>query len=74
MNLTFDTHGTVRGLYGEAIDLRALGPLSLRRASFIEFNHTTQQWEVCSSRDRRLLFTHPSRDTCLTWEEENLSP
>ena len=74
MNLTFDTHGTIRGLYGEDIDLRSLGPLSLRRASAIEFNHATQQWEVYCSRDRRLLFTHPSRDTCLTWEQENLSP
>lgn len=74
MNLTFDTHGIVRGLYGEAIDLRSLGPLVLRRASVIEFNHATQQWEVYCARDRRLLFTHPSRDSCLAWEQRNLSP
>lgn len=74
MNLTFDTHGSVQGLYTEAIDLRSLGPLVLRRASIIEFNHATQQWEVYSSRDRRLLFTDGSRAACLDWEQQNLSP
>ena len=74
MNLTFDTHGSVHGLYTEAIDLQSLGPLAIRRASTIEFNHGTQQWEVSSVRDQRLLFTDESRKACLAWEQQNLNP
>ena len=74
MNLTFDVRGNVRGLYTEAIDLRSLGPLAIRRATNIEFNHATQQWEVCALRDQRLLFTDGSREACLAWEQQNLNP
>ena len=74
MNLTFDSHGTVRGLYTEAIDLRSLGPLAIRRATNIEFNHATQQWEIRTLRDSCLLFTNASRTACLAWEQEHLSP
>jgi hypothetical protein len=72
MNLTFDTHGQVRGLYTEALDLRTLGPLQMRRASDIEFNAATQEWEVRGIDDNQLLFTHASRESCLRWERDNL--
>jgi hypothetical protein len=36
MLLVIDPHGTVRCLYGEAIDLTCLGALSIRRASHVE--------------------------------------
>ena len=74
MNLTFDTCGSVHGLYTEAIDLRSLGSLAIRRATNIEFNHDTQQWEVRALRDNRLLFTDASREACLGWEQQNLNP
>ncbi len=35
-NLLVDPGGEVRGLYREDIDLAALGPLSIRRASHVE--------------------------------------
>mgnify|MGYP007046971148 CR=1 FL=1 len=73
MKLTFDTGGTVSGLYGEEIDLRSLGPLAIRRATNIEFNDTTQQWEVRGIKDNQPLFAHPSRAACLQWEVENLA-
>jgi len=74
MNLTFDTRGSVHGLYTEAIDLRSLGSLAIRRATNIEFNHATQQWEIRTLRDSCLLFTNASRAECLVWEQEHLSP
>lgn len=74
MNLTFDPHGSVHGLYTEAIDLRSLGSLAIRRATDIEFNHATQQWEVRTLGDNRLLFTDASREVCLGWEQQNLDP
>ena len=36
LDLVIDAQGTVRGLYGEAIDLAVLGPLEIRRGSHVE--------------------------------------
>lgn len=38
--------GSVSGLYTEAVDLAALGPLEIRRASQVEFNPEVQAWEA----------------------------
>jgi hypothetical protein len=67
--LTFDLSGHGHCLYTEALDLPAIGPLEITRASTIEHHHATQQWEV---RDvsGELLFQHPSRTACLAWEHQ----
>jgi hypothetical protein len=36
MNLIVESDGRVRGIYGEAIDLAALGPIRISRASHVE--------------------------------------
>ena len=36
MNLIIEKGGQVRGIYGEAIDLAALGPPTISRASHVE--------------------------------------
>ena len=36
--------GTVVGLYTDAIDLRQLGPLRVRRASWVEWDEAAQGW------------------------------
>jgi hypothetical protein len=36
MELIVDVHGQARCIYGEAIDLAALGELTIRRASHVE--------------------------------------
>jgi hypothetical protein len=36
MDLVVDPAGRVRAVYAEAIDLRALGPVRIRRASHVE--------------------------------------
>jgi hypothetical protein len=66
--LTIAPNGEVTTLYTEAIDLTALGPLTMRRASAIEFNADRQAWEVTVSGE--VLFRHPSRAECLRWEHE----
>jgi len=44
MNLVIDPHGSVRCLYGEAIDLGSLGALTISRASHVEPNESGAWW------------------------------
>jgi hypothetical protein len=73
MNLviSFGSDGTGRCLYSELIDLSAVGPLQITRASRIEFNNQKQRWEVLNLKDRVLFFSR-SRAVCLAWEQNNL--
>lgn len=73
-SLRFHPGGHVSGFYTEAIDLHALGELSVTRATDIAFNDTTQQWEVRRAGGDAVLFSDTSRKTCLRWEVENLEP
>ena len=70
--LTFKPDGIVTGLYTEAIPLGAIGTLSITRLTEIEFNDSTQQWEA---RDRagKVLFSNPSRQRCLNWEQREFN-
>jgi hypothetical protein len=67
--LTFAPTGIGHGLFTEAIDLSSLGALEIVRASIIEFNNNTQQWEVRNV-EGVLLFRHPSRRACMDWEHQ----
>jgi hypothetical protein len=44
MDLVIDNKGQVRCIYGETIDLAALGELSIQRASHVEPDHTGRWW------------------------------
>ena len=70
--LRFDSDGTGHCLYTESIDLAVLGTLVLTRASTIEFDQPSQQWEV---RDQQgaLRFHDPSRARCLDWELQHFN-
>jgi hypothetical protein len=70
--LHFQPDGTGVGLYTEHIDLREIGSLEVVRASEIEFNDTTQQWEVFDYTGKR-VFTEHSREACLRWERETFN-
>ena len=72
--LRFDTGGLIDCLYTDAIDLRALGRLHVVRATDIRFNDSTQQWDVHDAGNGQVLFSHPSRNECLRWEQTNLQP
>lgn len=67
--LKFDSNGGGHCLYTEEIDLSTLGALEIVRASSIEFDNQTQQWQVRSA-EGVLLFNDPSRQACLDWEHQ----
>jgi hypothetical protein len=75
MNITisFTPEGTAQCLWTEAVPLHEIGRLQVTRGSNIEFNNSTQQWEV---KDRRghMRFFSKSRSACLEWEQTNLQP
>ena len=70
--LHFQPDGTGAGLYTEAIDLQQIGVLEMCRASTIEFNPDTQQWEVFDYTGAK-VFTDPSREACLHWERRHFN-
>ena len=70
--LTFKPDGMVMGIYTEAIPLGAIGALKINRLTEIEFNDSTQEWEV-GSRTGTVLFSHQSRQSCLDWEHREFN-
>jgi hypothetical protein len=70
--LRFDARGAGQCLYTERIDLSEIGSLRMRRASFVEFNETAQQWEVKDS-SGSLLHVSRSRQACLVWEQRHFN-
>jgi hypothetical protein len=71
--ISFKPDGTTQCLWTDAISLHELGRLEIHRATNIEFNNSTQHWEV---KDRRgkVRFIAKSRASCLEWEQQNLQP
>jgi hypothetical protein len=70
--LTVAPGGVVTGLYTETIPLFELGALHVERLTTIEFNDSTQQWEVTDRQGHR-LFADPSRAVCLQWEHQHFN-
>ena len=71
MTITFSPNATASCLHTDVIPLQSLGHCRTHRASWIDFNETTQEWEVrfdphaldCS-------YSNASRQNCLDWERE----
>ncbi len=70
--LTFMPDGTGHGLYTEIIELGSIGPLSIERATVIEFNGRTQEWEVREP-GGSFLYSNPSRANCMEWEHQRFA-
>jgi hypothetical protein len=71
--ISFQPDGTAQCLWTEALPLHELGQLEVTRASNLEFNNITQQWEV-KDRRGRVRFIANSRSACLEWEQQDLQP
>lgn len=73
MILDFAPGGRVRHLHTEKFDTSFLGPTAaITRASEVEPNPTTLDWEVHPVGSPTVLFTHPSRQACLDWEDQHI--
>ena len=73
INISFKPDGTAQCLWTEALPLHELGRLEISRATNIEFNNSTQEWEVKDQKGKVRFFSR-SRSACLEWEEQNLQP
>jgi hypothetical protein len=73
IQISFKPDGTAQCLWTDAIVLHELGRLEIHRTTNIEFNNTTQHWEV-KNRKGKVRFIARSRAACLNWEHENLQP
>jgi hypothetical protein len=69
--LTFAPSGEGNCLYTELIDLASIGSLEITRATSIEFNNTTQHWEV--RQNGAVMFQNRSRAICLAWEHQHFN-
>ena len=70
--LTFTQDGVGHCLHTDAIPLQSIGTLAVQRASTIEFNASSQQWEVKDA-EGVILHSNPSRSRCLEWELEHFT-
>ena len=72
INLSFDPSGVGTCFYTEAIHLNDIGSLEISRASTIEFNENRQAWEV-RDLENQVLYSDPSRQLCLEWEQQHFN-
>jgi hypothetical protein len=75
MQLTVNAHGEVRCVYGEMLDLAALGELSIHRASHVEPDEEGRWWADLAPVGGPRLGPFDRRSVALgaeqTWLESN---
>ena len=71
----FFDDGRCSCLHTDLFPLQSLGTITTRRASSVEFNEASQEWEVRFAETPEIVsFSDPSRDACLEWERAELQP
>lgn len=67
MKLKIQPSGNVRAVYSDKLSGLALGPMEVTRASNVEFNHATQEWEATTPAGE-LIASGVSRDAVIQQE------
>lgn len=67
MVAVIDPDGTVHALWNDHLPLRELGTISVERASNVEFNPATGEWEAITP-DGRMLAHGANRDEVIAGE------
>jgi len=65
--------GSIECLHTDALPLGDIGSLTVRRASSVDFNESTQLWEVRWPGSDAIAFSNPSRSVCIGWEVETIN-
>jgi hypothetical protein len=60
--------GTVTALAGGPISIADMGVRTTKRASRLEFNSDTNEWEVLPPDGGKPLYSHADYDDALGWE------
>jgi hypothetical protein len=60
--------GIVTAVAGGPISIADLGPRTTERASHLEFNGSTNKWDVTDHKTQVLLYSHSDYDVALAWE------
>ena len=63
--------GQIHALAGGPLSLADMGERTTQRVSSVEFNQTTQRWEVC--RNGELLHSNTDYDQAIAWEIEHFN-
>lgn len=66
--IQFHSDGRRFAIWTEEVPLEELGTLTCKRASTIERNDATGEWEVVMTGETNPRFSHKSRKVCLAWE------
>lgn len=75
ISLEITAQGGVRMLQDDAVDLRELGKVKVKRASHVEFSNKTQLWYVQSAKTKKMLKADfKTRAAALAWEKTYYSP
>jgi hypothetical protein len=69
MHMVIDPQGRVRCLYTEALDLAAIGPLTIRRASHVEPDAAVRWWADLSPVNGPCLGPYRHRSQALAAEQ-----
>ena len=67
INIYLDTTGKIKGLYNDLLVEMNLGTISVQRASNVEFNNSTQKWEV-DIIGKGIIALFDTRQEALDWE------
>lgn len=65
--------GTVTALAGGPLSLADMGARTTKRASRLEFNASTNKWEVLPPDGGDALYSHPDYDVALAWEIDHFN-
>jgi len=71
--IRFDSDGSAKCLWTEAIDLSAIGTLRIYRASKIEYNNARGLWQVTINGCMQPSFEASTRQACIDWEVTELN-
>jgi len=67
MRVVIDTGGVVKAVYSDRLKNMNIGPMSVTRASNVEFNEKTQLWEAITP-EGELIAQGPNRDDVIQAE------